>query len=106
MNDKSNSLWEDELGIENSESNPQELVEDLKNSLTKTIKDTSDVLDSIITTIDQSIMNERIKLESKNIVQELRKEFSKTLNITFNNISSSVANGKNKDHIIRNSEEE
>ena len=51
-------------------------------------------------------MDEKIKVESKNIVQELRKEFSKTLNITFNNISSSVPNGKNKDHIIRNSEEE
>ena len=106
MNDKSNSLREDELGINNSESNPQELVEDLKNSLSKTIKDTSDVLDSIITTIDQSIIDESIKVESKNIVQELRKEFSKTLNITFNNISSSVPSEKNKDHIIRNSEEE
>ena len=106
MYENSNSINEDEPGIINPVLNQQELVEDLKNSLSKTIKDTSDVLDSIIITLDQSIMDENIRNESKTLIKELRKDFSETLNTTYKDSSSSVANEQNKYHTIRHSEEE
>ena len=73
----------------NLELNQQELVEDLKNSLSTTIEDTSELLNNIITTIDESIMDENIRIESKDIITELRKDFSRTLNTAFENFGFS-----------------
>ncbi|MDB0016620.1 hypothetical protein N9E49_00215 [Acidimicrobiia bacterium] len=106
MYENSNNMDEDKQGILNPELNQQELVDDLKNSLSKTIKDTSDLLDSIIRTLDQSIIDESTKSESKTLIKELRKNFSKTLNTTYKNNSSSVTNEQNKYQMIRHSEEE
>ena len=90
----------------NLELNQQELVEDLKNSLSATIEDTSELLNNIITTIDESIMDENIRIESKDIITELRKDFSRTLNTAFGKISDSVDNGEDKQPNISKSEEE
>mgnify|MGYP003690896289 FL=1 len=90
----------------NLELNQQELVEDLKNSLSTTIEDTSELLNNIITTIDEQIMDENIRIESKDIITELRKDFSRTLNTTFEKISGSVDNGEDKQPKISKSEEE
>jgi nucleoid DNA-binding protein len=90
----------------NLELNQQELVEDLKNSLSTTIEDTSELLNNIITTIDESIMDENIRIESKDIITELRIDFSRTLNTTFEKISDSVDNGEDKQPKISKSEEE
>ena len=90
----------------NLELNQQELVEDLKNSLSTTIEDTSELLNNIITTIDEAIMDENIRIESKDIITELRIDFSRTLNTTFEKISDSVDNGEDKQPKISKSEEE
>jgi nucleoid DNA-binding protein len=90
----------------NLELNQQELVEDLKNSLSATIEDTSELLNNIITTIDESIMDENIRIVSKDIITELRKDFSRTLNTAFEKISDSVDNGEDKQPNISKSEEE
>ena len=90
----------------NLELNQQELVEDLKNSLSATIEDTSELLNNIITTIDESIMDENIRIESKDIITELRKDFSRTLNTAFKKISDSVDNAEDKKPNITKSEEE
>ena len=90
----------------NLELNQQELVEDLKNSLSTTIEDTSELLNNIITTIDEAIMDENIRIESKDIITELRVDFSRTLNTTFEKISDSVDNGEDKQPKISKSEEE
>jgi len=90
----------------NLELNQQELVEDLKNSLSTTIEDTSELLNNIITTIDESIMDENIRIESKDIITELRKDFSRTLNTAFGKISDSVDNDEDKQPNISKSEEE
>ena len=90
----------------NLELNQQELVEDLKNSLSTTIEDTSELLNNIITTIDESIMDENIRIESKAIITELRKDFSRTLNTAFGKISDSVDNDEDKQPNISKSEEE
>ena len=90
----------------NLELNQQELVEDLKNSLSATIEDTSELLNNIITTIDESIMDENIRIVSKDIITELRKDFSRTLNTAFGKISDSVDNGEDKQPNISKSEEE
>mgnify|MGYP003690789063 FL=1 len=86
--------------------NQQELVEDLKNSLSTTIEDTSELLNNIITTIDESIMDENIRIESKDIITELRKDFSRTLNTAVGKISDSVDNDEHKQPNISKSEEE
>jgi hypothetical protein len=103
---KSNSLPKDESDFKNLELNQQELVEDLKNSLSNTIEDTSELLRNIITTIDESIMDENIRIESKNIIKELKNDFSKTLNTTFEKITDSIGNRERNDSIISNYEEE
>jgi hypothetical protein len=90
----------------NLELNQQELVEDLKNSLSTTIEDTSKLLNNIITTIDESIMDENIRIESKDIITELRKDFSRTLNTAVGKISDSVDNDEDKQPNISKSEEE
>ena len=90
----------------NLELNQQELVEDLKNSLSTTIEDTSELLNNIITTIDESIMDENIRIETKDIITELRIDFSRTLNTTFEKISDSVDKGEDKEPNITKSEEE
>jgi hypothetical protein len=90
----------------NLELNQQELVEDLKNSLSTTIEDTSELLNNIITTIDESIMDENIRIESKDIITELRKDFSRTLNTAVGKISDSVDNDEDKQPNISKSEEE
>jgi len=90
----------------NLELNQQELVEDLKNSLSATIEDTSELLNNIITTIDEAIMDENIRIVSKDIITELRKDFSRTLNTAFEKISDSVDNGEDKQPNISKSEEE
>jgi predicted transcriptional regulator len=106
MNEKTDNWLKGEPGSNNSELNQQELVEDLKNSLSSTIEDTSDLLNNIIKTIDESIMDDTIRIESKNIIKELRKDFLKTLDTTFNKISGSVADIESKDFNISNFEEE
>ena len=106
MNEQSNNLPKNESEFKNSILNQQELVEDLKNSLSKTIEDTSELLNNIITTIDESIMDESIRIESKDIITELRVDFSRTLNTTFEKISDSVDNGEDKQPKISKSEEE
>ena len=79
MNEQSNNLPKNESEFKNSILNQQELVEDLKNSLSSTIEDTSELLNNIITTIDESIMDESIRIESKDIITELKKNFSNNL---------------------------
>jgi hypothetical protein len=106
MNEQSNNLPKNESEFKNSILNQQELVEDLKNSLSSTIEDTSELLNNIITTIDESIMDENIRIESKDIITELRKDFSRTLNTTFEKISDSVDNSEDKELNISKSEEE
>jgi predicted transcriptional regulator len=106
MNEKTDSWLKDEPDSNNSELNQQELVEDLKNSLSSTIEDTADLLNNIIETIDESIMDDTIRIESKNTIKELRKDFLKTLNTTFKKISGSVADIESKDFNIGDFEEE
>ena len=106
MNETSKSWHLGEADKKNLELNQQELVEDLKNSLSTTIEDTSELLNNIITTIDESIMDENIRIESKDIITELRKDFSRTLNTAFGKISDSVDNGEDKQPNISKSEEE
>ena len=106
MNEQINNWPKNESEFKNSILNQQELVEDLKNSLSTTIEDTSELLNNIITTIDESIMDENIRIESKDIITELRKDFSRTLNTTFEKISDSVDNGEDKQPKISKSEEE
>jgi hypothetical protein len=106
MNETSKSLHIGEADKKNLELNQQELVEDLKNSLSTTIEDTSELLNNIITTIDEAIMDENIRIESKDIITELRIDFSRTLNTTFEKISDSVDNGEDKQPKISKSEEE
>ena len=103
---KSNSLPKDESAFKNLELNQKELVEDLKNSLSNDIEDTFELLRNIITTIDESIMDENIRIESKNIIKELKNDFSKTLNTTFEKITESIGNREHNDSIISNYEEE
>ena len=106
MNETSKSWHLGEADKKNLELNQQELVEDLKNSLSTTIEDTSELLNNIITTIDESIMVENIRIESKDIITELRIDFSRTLNTTFERISDSVDNGEDEQSNISKSEEE
>ena len=106
MNEKTDSWLKDEPDSNNSELNQQELVEDLKNSLSSTIQETADLLNNIIETIDESIMDDTIRIESKNTIKELRKDFLKTLNTTFKKISGSVADIESKDFNIGDFEEE
>jgi len=106
MNETSKSWHMGEADKKNLELNQQELVEDLKNSLSTTIEDTSELLNNIITTIDESIMDENIRIESKDIITELRKDFSRTLNTAFGKISDSVDNDEDKQPNISKSEEE
>ena len=106
MNETSKSWHLGEADKKNLELNQQELVEDLKNSLSTTIEDTSELLNNIITTIDEAIMDENIRIESKDIITELRKDFSRTLNTAFGKISDSVDNGEDKQPNISKSEEE
>jgi len=106
MNETSKSWPIGEADKKNLELNQQELVEDLKNSLSTTIEDTSELLNNIITTIDEAIMDENIRIESKDIITELRIDFSRTLNTTFEKISDSVDNGEDKQPNISKSEEE
>ena len=106
MNETSKSRHMGEADKKNLELNQQELVEDLKNSLSTTIEDTSELLNNIITTIDESIMDENIRIESKDIITELRKDFSRTLNTAFGKISDSVDNDEDKQPNISKSEEE
>ena len=51
-------------------------------------------------------MDENIRIESKDIITELKKDFSRTLNTTFEKISDSVDNGEDKKPNITKSEEE
>ena len=106
MNETSKSWHMGEADKKNLELNQQELVEDLKNSLSTTIEDTSELLNNIITTIDESIMDENIRIESKDIITELRKDFSRTLNTAFGKISDSLDNDEDKQPNISKSEEE
>ena len=106
MNETSKSWHLGEADKKNLELNQQELVEDLKNSLSTTIEDTSELLNNIITTIDEAIMNENIRIESKDIITELRIDFSRTLNTTFEKISGSVDDSEDKELNISKSEEE
>ena len=106
MNEQSNNLPKNESEFKNSILNQQELVEDLKNSLSSTIEDTSELLNNIITTIDESIMDESIRIESRDIIIELRKDFSRTLNTTFEKISDSVDKSEDNEFNISKSEEE
>ena len=106
MNEKTDNWLKGEPGSNNSELNQQELVEDLKNSLSSTIEDTADLLNNIIETIDESIMDDTIRIESKNTIKELRKDFLKTLDTTFKKISGSVADIESKDFNIGDFEEE
>lgn len=106
MNEESNNWPKNESEFKNSILNQRELVEDLKNSLSNTIEDTSELLNSIITTIDEQIMDENIRIESKDIITELRKDFSRTLNTTFEKISGSVDDSEDKELNISKSEEE
>jgi len=106
MNEKTDSWLKDEPDSNNSELNQQELVEDLKNSLSSTIEETADLLNNIIETIDESIMDDTIRIESKNTIKKLRKDFLKTLNTTFKKISGSVADIESKDFNIGDFEEE
>lgn len=106
MNETSKSRPMGNVDKKNLELNQQELVEDLKNSLSTTIEDTSELLNNIITTIDESIMDENIRIESKDIITELRKDFSRTLNTAFGKISDSVDNDEDKQPNISKSEEE
>ena len=106
MNETGNSWPKDEADSKNLELNQQELVDDLKNSLSNTIKDTSELLNNIITTIDESIMDENIRIESKSVITELKQNLSKTLDITFEKISGSATNKENKDSNISHFEEE
>ena len=106
MNETSKSWHLGEADKKNLELNQQELVEDLKNSLSTTIEDTSELLNNIITTIDEAIMDENIRIESKDIITELRIDFSRTLNTTFERISDSVDNGEDEQSNISKSEEE
>ena len=51
-------------------------------------------------------MDENIRIESKDIITELRKDFSRTLNTAFGKISDSVDNDEDKQPNISKSEEE
>ena len=106
MNETSKSWPIGEADKKNLELNQQELVEDLKNSLSATIEDTSELLNNIITTIDESIMDENIRIVSKDIITQLRKDFSRTLNTAVGKISDSVDNNEDKQPNISKSEEE
>ena len=106
MNETSKRWPTGKADKKNLELNQQELVEDLKNSLSTTIEGTSELLNNIITTIDEAIMNENIRIESKDIITELRIDFSRTLNTTFERISDSVDNGEDEQSNISKSEEE
>tara|TARA_Y100000389_G_scaffold184245_1_gene202514 strand:+ start:368 stop:688 length:321 start_codon:yes stop_codon:yes gene_type:complete len=106
MNETSNSWPKDQADSKNLELNQQELVEDLKNSLSNTIEDTFELLNNIIKTIDESMMDENIRIESKSVITDLKQDVSRTLNITFEKIFDSSTDKENKDSNISHFEEE
>ena len=106
MDETKNGMNETDADSINSQQTQQKLVDDLKNSLDTTIADTSDLLDSIILTIDKSIEDQDIRDESKILISEIRKELTKALSNTIDKVSNSIIFEKSHGDFINNSEEE
>ena len=79
----------DEKNITNSAMTSEEsLVKDLEESLKKTVKETSDTLDSLIDIVKTKIDNPSVIVETEKIVESINKEISKSYINNLNQISS------------------
>jgi hypothetical protein len=90
----------------NKELNEDEFVTDLKSSLKDSILNTSDLLEELLSSIDNSVNDVDIKNASKKIILEINKELSAALDNTVDKISEQNKEVNLKYAFKTNSEEE
>ena len=56
----------------------ENLVNDIKQSFSETLQNTSDLLDKLITTIENTINDEEIKSEASDLINNLKSQLSNT----------------------------
>ena len=56
----------------------ENLVNDIKQSFSETLQNTSDILDKLITTIENTINDEEIKSEASDLINNLKSQLSNT----------------------------
>ena len=54
----------------------EDLVNDIKQSFSETLENTSDILDKLITTIENTINDEKIKSEAFDLINNLKSQLS------------------------------
>jgi len=90
----------------NKELNEDEFVTDLKSSLKDSILNTSDLLEELLSSIDNSVNDVDIKNASRKIILEINKELSAALDNTVDKISEQNKEVNLKYAFKTNSEEE
>ena len=78
-----------------NESNSTEVVEDLIENYEKTIENTSHLINNLIQSIDKIIKDEEIKYETKELINEIKKDFKNKIDLNFNYLLSDSLNKKN-----------
>jgi len=92
--------------LKDNKQSQEELVEDLQSSLQNILSETSDLLKELTTTMENSIMDEEIRIESKKIISQISTDVSKALSSTLHKISHANNNDQKQTHYKVNSEEE
>ena len=92
--------------LKDNKQSQEELVEDLQSSLQNILSETSDLLKELTTTIEISIMDEEVRIESKKIISEISTDVSKALSSTLHKISHANNNDQKQTDYKVNSEEE
>ena len=77
------------------ESKSTELVEDLIENIEKTIENTSHLINDLIQSIDKVIKDEEIKYETKELINEIKKDLKNKIDLNFNYLLSDTFNKKN-----------
>ena len=92
--------------LKDNKQSQEELVEDLQSSLQNILSETSDLLKELTTTMENSIMDEEIRIESKKIISQISTDVSKALSSTLHKISHTNNNDQKQTQYKVNSEEE
>ena len=68
----------------------EDLLEDLKESFKQTIENTAGIIDNLIKTVDSTIKDDEIKLETKKIIKEINIELKNLIVKSGNNFSEKL----------------
>ena len=75
----------------------ENLVDDLKSSLSDSVENISEILKNIISTIESTISDEEIKLQTKDVIKEVNHEFEQLLNTSKKNFDNYIGNSKDNE---------